>query len=131
MKVAMMPVAELPTTTNDSPSELLFLPTKKEEKKMPTRQITTTWLGGVGKRVSTVSDGTNGSLPDAIMDAAVDMCVNHERSIVFSSSDASYYCAPVRDPTHNNSVIGTIVAVGTRKQVPDALLAMLRSTTKK
>lgn len=129
MKVATMPVAELPTT-NDSPSELLFLPTNKE-KKMPTRQITTTWLGGVGKRVSTVSDGTNGSLPNAIMDAAVDMCVNHERSMVYSSSDASYYCAPVRDPTHNNSVIGTIVAVGTRKQVPDALLAMLRSTSKK
>jgi hypothetical protein len=66
-------------------------------------------------------------LPTNMVAAAVDICTNHHKSMVFGASGASYYCAPVRK---DNKIIGTLIAEDKSSMVPDALMEMLRASAK-
>lgn len=117
-----VPTAELPTTA--VPLYKLHYVPRVSGKDVS--KIETSCIGGAGRRVSSVNKTAVDDLPSEMVDAAVNLCTNHHKSMVFGSDTASYYCAPVRDA--DDAVIGTLIAEDKSNMVPDALLQMLRTS---
>jgi predicted transcriptional regulator len=114
------PTAILPA--HSSPfSELHYFPVAPTDKN--TCRIKTNNMGGSTPCVSMVQ--INNTLPREVVTAAINMCTNHEKSMVFSNAEASYYCAPVMDGNH---VVGTLIAQDKSNMVPETLLEMLKSS---